>query len=175
MEQAIVWAVTVVLVIAMALVFTFVAWRSGDRIEYADIQQLGLRIRSRLFWLLIIISTPLTIFTLIDLPYGAATRASGDVQVIEVKGFQWYWELSQHQVTAGQPVEFRVTAGDVNHGMGIYDSSLRLVAQVQAMPGYTNRLIHTFSEPGAYKILCLEYCGLIHHDMTAELMVTSTP
>ena len=166
---------TIVLVIAMALVFAFVAWRSGDRVEYADIQQHGYRIRTKLFWLLIIVATPLMILTLIELPYGAAARASGDVQVIEVKGFQWYWELSRDQVTTGQPVEFRVTAGDVNHGMGIYDSSLRLVAQVQAMPGYTNRLIHTFSEPGSYKILCLEFCGLTHHEMIAELKVTSTP
>jgi len=45
------------------------------------------------------------------------------------------------------------------------------VAQTQAMPGYTNVLRHTFKDPGNYKILCLEYCGLVHHGMMSELTV----
>jgi cytochrome c oxidase subunit 2 len=45
------------------------------------------------------------------------------------------------------------------------------VAQTQSMPGYTNVLRHTFDEPGTYKILCLEYCGLGHHEMSAEINV----
>ncbi len=75
----------------------------------------------------------------------------------------------------GRPVEFRVTAGDVNHGMGVYDETLRLLVQVQAMPGFTNRLVYTFAEPGTYRLLCLEYCGLAHHGMIAELKVTAAP
>jgi cytochrome c oxidase subunit 2 len=175
MAQATVWIVTVVLVVAMAAVFVFVAMRSGDRVEYSAVQPRAYRIRTVFFWLLIVVGVPLTIYTLRDLPYGAAARLSGDVQVVDVIGFQWYWEVSADEVTAGRPVEFRVTSGDVNHGLGIYDASLQLVAQVQAMPGYTNRLVHTFSEPGVYTIACLEYCGLVHYDMTQELRVTGEP
>ena len=69
-------------------------------------------------------------------------------------------------------VECRITAEDVNHGFAIYDPSMRIIAQAQAMPGYVNVLRHTFSEPGTYKILCLEYCGLSHHEMAAEFTVT---
>jgi heme/copper-type cytochrome/quinol oxidase subunit 2 len=50
------------------------------------------------------------------------------------------------------PVEFQVTSADVNHGFGIYDRSGRLLAQTQAMPGITNRLVYTFS--GAAPICC---------------------
>ncbi|PXV76312.1 hypothetical protein [Nitrosomonas eutropha] len=74
-------------------------------------------------------------------------------------------------VKSGQPVEFQVSAADVNHGFGIYDENLVLIAQTQAMPGYTNKLIHTFDKPGKFKILCLEYCGLAHHVMITELTV----
>ena len=30
------------------------------------------------------------------------------------------------------------------------------------MPDYTQKLVHTFTKPGRYDILCLEYCGLDH-------------
>ncbi|CAF0701745.1 hypothetical protein MPNT_410011 [Candidatus Methylacidithermus pantelleriae] len=59
------------------------------------------------------------------------------------------------------PVEFLVRAADVNHGFGLYDPDGRLVAEVQAMPGYTNRLTYVFKKPGTYKVLCLEFCGVL--------------
>jgi cytochrome c oxidase subunit 2 len=68
-------------------------------------------------------------------------------------------------------VVFRVTGADVNHGFGVYNENLELVTQVQAMPGYTNKLVYTFDQPGKYRILCLEYCGLAHHAMMGELNV----
>ena len=175
MEQDLVWNVSILLIVANALVFIFVVSKSGDRVEYAGIQTSGYRIRSIYFWVLIIVGAIATFYTLGKLPYGLAAANAGKVQVVKVQGFQWYWEISQETVKANQPVEFQVTANDVTHGMGIYDSSLRLITQVQAMPGFTNHLVHTFTEPGVYKLLCLEYCGLTHNDMTAELTVLANP
>jgi cytochrome c oxidase subunit 2 len=68
-------------------------------------------------------------------------------------------------------VEFAVTSQDVNHGLAIYAPDGRLLTQVQAMPGYTNRLLYRFAEPGSYTIRCLEYCGVFHHIMLATLTV----
>ena len=48
---------------------------------------------------------------------------------------------------------------------------MQMVAQTQAMPGYVNRLQYTFATPGTYHILCLEYCGLVHHAMMTDLVV----
>jgi cytochrome c oxidase subunit 2 len=39
------------------------------------------------------------------------------------------------------------------------------------MPGYVNKVYYTFSKAGAYKIVCLEYCGLGHHVMATDLTV----
>ena len=72
---------------------------------------------------------------------------------------------------AGTPVEFRVTSSDVNHGFAIYAPDGRIATQTQAMPGYTNKLVHTFTEPGTYTVMCLEYCGIGHAPMTATLTV----
>jgi cytochrome c oxidase subunit 2 len=71
-------------------------------------------------------------------------------------------------------VEIRVSTSDVNHGFGLYDAGNRLVAQTQAMPGYTNVIRHRFTGAGTYRVLCLEYCGLGHHTMTAQLVVNAS-
>jgi cytochrome c oxidase subunit 2 len=39
------------------------------------------------------------------------------------------------------------------------------------MPGYTNRLIYQFDQPGTYTIRCLEYCGIGHQAMLRTLTV----
>ncbi len=90
---------------------------------------------------------------------------------VEVQGVQFAWILSRQEIPAGTTVEFRVTARDVNHGFGIYSPEGLLVAQVQAMPRYTNRLVFRFDRPGSYTVRCLEYCGIAHHIMSARLTV----
>lgn len=77
----------------------------------------------------------------------------------------------QMELAAGSLVEFRVTALDVNHGFGLYGPNRQIVAQVQAMPGYVNRLLVRFDEPGFYKVLCLEYCAAGHHLMQSSITV----
>lgn len=69
-----------------------------------------------------------------------------------------------------EPVEFRVTSFDVNHGFAIYKNA-ELITQTQAMPGYVNRLRWKFIEPGTYEILCLEYCGAGHQVMRSSFTV----
>jgi len=75
------------------------------------------------------------------------------------------------ELPVDKPVEFRVTSLDVNHGFGIYDQHSHLITQTQAMPGYVNRLRWKFTEPGTYKVLCLEYCGLGHPAMSSSFIV----
>lgn len=119
---------------------------------------------------MVLVGLPATVWLLRITPYAAAPVGA---QVVNATGSQWFWDLDRTDVAMGEPVEFNVTSTDVNHGFGIYDETGRLVAQVQAMPGYVNRLTYVFDAPGTYRILCLEYCGLVHHDMTTELAVTA--
>jgi cytochrome c oxidase subunit 2 len=69
------------------------------------------------------------------------------------------------EVPRGALVEFRVSTLDVNHGFSLYSPEGTLVAQTQAMPGYVNRLRVRLDRPGAYTVLCLEFCGMGHHRM----------
>lgn len=172
MIQSTAWLLTLLLIIPVAALFAAAALL---RAPAADPQALVARsyaLRTWAFWGIVAGVTPVLLYTLTLLPYGAdAAPASEETQVVEVSGRMWQWQLSETEVKAGEPVRFEVTSDDVNHGLGIYDSDLVLQAQTQAMPEYTNVLEHTFDEPGTYQFFCLEYCGVAHHDMVAELTV----
>lgn len=176
MLQQIAWPVSLALMILVAIGFMFVALKSGRRADdYTPMQVRAYQIRTKLFWVLVLVLGPTMIYNLADLPYSASyarpNAAGTQTLVIEAKGYQWRWELSRNRVAIGQQVEFRVTSADINHGFAIYDADMHLVAQTQAMPGYTNKLNYTFSKKGTYKILCLEYCGVAHHNMITEIEV----
>lgn len=70
----------------------------------------------------------------------------------------------------GELIEFNVSSMDVNHGFSLFKDGV-LKAQVQAMPGYMNRLRWKFTEDGVYNILCLEYCGMAHAGMMSKINV----
>ena len=91
--------------------------------------------------------------------------------VVNVSGGQWWWEIDTYEIAMGQEVESCVKTEDVTHGMDIYAPAMTLVAQAQAMPGYTSKLAHTSDKPGSYPLLCLEFCGIAHHDMVNEFDV----
>ena len=100
------------------------------------------------------------------------TRALGvPVDTIGVLGAQWGWSLDRNTVPAHVPVEFVVRSKDVNHDFAVYDAGGTLLVQVQAMPGYANRLIYRFDRPGTYTVRCLEYCGMFHHIMLTTFTV----
>lgn len=127
------------------------------------------RARGVIFGVVIIVGVIATYKTLIPWPHD--TRPQVISQSIDVKSSQWSWDLPKSKIKVGDEVEFRVTSADVNHGFGLYSPAGQIVAQVQAMPGFENKLRYRFLMPGKYKVLCMEYCGLGHHRMDAELDV----
>lgn len=174
MYQTLAWQLSLILMAIVLAGVLFVVLRSKNREDdHAGLMTRAYKIRAALFWVIAVLATPTMLYSLGSLPYAKADISSNQTpaQVIDAVGHQWYWTLSQNEVTVGEPVEFRVTSADVNHGFAIYDSTMQIVAQTMAMPEYTNTLRHTFDEPGTYQVLCLEYCGLIHHNMIAEIQV----
>ncbi|HLU76939.1 MAG TPA: hypothetical protein VKZ48_03425 [Burkholderiales bacterium] len=169
-----VWLISIALMSLLLFVFLFIYARSHTRHEdYAPLQTRAYRMRTSVFWILALTLGPTMIYNLFDLPYDVShgETVQSKPRVIRAVGYQWRWELSSDHAIVGEPLEFHITAADVNHGFGIYDTELRLVAQAQAMPGYTNIVRHTFDTEGVYRILCMEYCGLAHHNMVAEIKV----
>ncbi len=122
-------------------------------------------------WTLLGIGAVVSYLSLSPWPHSVANKETPIV--VTLTGAQWSWDFKPKQVPVGRPIVFAVTSTDVNHGVGIYDDTGRLLTQTQGMPGYINRVKYTFTKPGTYRLLCLEYCGLAHHDMIDELKVVA--
>ena len=173
MYQEISWIVTLILVALLAISFIIIAKNaSTDNAEYAPIQKSAYSIRSKLFFIILLVIVPVIGYTLTLLPYPTTKTSSQAAKQVNVIGHQWYWEINDLTAKVGEPVMYKVTSADVNHGFGVYDADLNVIAQTQAMPGYTNNLLVSYPKPGKYRILCLEFCGLAHHAMISEITVT---
>lgn len=171
-----VWIDALVGIGLVSLGFIYViiqAGKSADAKVAEHIHKHSNVVRRWLFALLLVIFVVGSFITLRHFPIPPQHAPLAAKQVVNVVGHQWSWELSTTQITAGVPVEFQVTSADVNHGFAIYAPNDRIVVQTQAMPGYTNKILYTFKQPGNYTINCLEYCGLGHHVMTAQLNVVA--
>ncbi len=178
--QSLAWYISLTLVVLLTLRFIYTAVSSrqvaGKEEQTARIWLYGVYpdpylLRRLLLIGLIGLGVVITAMTVPPPPYTAQNQPPQDAQEIDVVGAMWYWQLHPAQVESGRPVLFNVTSADVNHGLGIYDQDLRLLTQTQAMPGYVNKLAYTFTQPGIYRLMCLEYCGLAHHGMMGFLQV----
>jgi len=170
MQQAVLW-ITIFSTIIVTLFFWNAIRASGREVAVDKVQGTSGVIRQLLFWISLIAGGGLLYFTITPWPHAVADSSENPVMV-SVTGSQWSWTTSKDQLPVGKKIIFTVTSTDVNHGMGIYNADYKLLTQVQGMPGYLNRVQYTFTKPGTYRILCMEYCGLAHHDMISELTVT---
>lgn len=127
--------------------------------------------RSLLIWSLLIGGVAITVASLWQWPHDVSAKA--DAVAVNVSGAQWSWEIDKTDVPAGKTIVFNVHTKDVNHGMGVVDPSGTLLFQTQSMPGYVNQVRYVFDEPGTYRVICLEFCGVAHHGMIDEFKVTA--
>ena len=167
-------ALGIFLIGALALASVFVLASQVARrgpTPYSEVAGRAYRLRLVWFFALGGILTAAFLTALPYVPYAHYRLASAPAAMhVSVTGSQYAWGIDG-TVTTGGKVEFAVTSADVNHGFGLYDPSGHLVGQVQAMPGYTNHLVMQFSDPGAYTVRCLEYCGPGHSSMVMTIHV----
>ena len=176
----------VFLALVVFVVFAYVAntTREPREVDPSDVQ----RMRAAFGVLLVFVLASAFGFTIRNMPYDLGEGEVPDHTVFVV-GKQFAFALSATPMTSDEEferqasvgeivevskdalVEFRVTSFDVNHSMGVYDPDGTLVGQVQAMPGYINRLRMRFERTGRYMILCLELCGNGHSRMRGVLDV----
>mgnify|MGYP001037776949 CR=1 FL=1 len=102
-------------------------------------------------------------------------------ETIKVFGQQWFWtfehqdgtrEVGQLTLKAGHIYKFEVTSKDVIHAFNIPEFAVMM----DAVPGRINTIwvkIPEDAAAGEYLIQCREYCGLLHYNMRAKLIVTA--
>lgn len=168
-----------VITLVGAILIVLVAWLVATRRPMAPAEEVRPRIyaiRRNYFFALTAVLVVALLVTLQRTPYDPRGAEPPAVTLV-ADGVTWAWMIRSDDpaaapgnvVPVGRPVKFDVGALDVNHGFGVYTPDGKLLGQVQAMPGYRNEVTLTFPEPGTYKVLCMEYCGVGHHMMFASL------
>lgn len=172
--QNVVWIIAVCGIGLIALGFLFVvsqAGKSADEAATRKSTRIAHLVQGWLLAVLLVVFFVGSFITLRHYPIPPQHTPLGAHQVVDVVGQQWSWQISPDTVRTGSVVEFRVTSKDVNHDFAVYAPDGRIVTQTQAMPGYTNKILYTFTHPGTYIVQCLEYCGLGHAAMTSQIHV----
>lgn len=166
------WVITVAyaVVVVLGSLLSLLVWSSTRRASVSEEAVEGYSHRETL-WLVIVVAglAVLLLATIFYRPYGAHAGDHG--QVVRVTGVQFAWAVTPNEVRAGTPVEFLATSRDVSHGFGVYDAGGALQFQAQVGPDETQRIVHTFDRPGTYEVLCLEFCGVNHHEMRTTIEV----
>ena len=82
------------------------------------------------------------------------------------------WTPGSVTVRAGQPVRFRLTADDMEHGFAIGQVDRPALTLA---PGRTVETDVTFDRPGKYTFYCTTWCGAGHWRMRGTIQVTGHP
>jgi cytochrome c oxidase subunit II len=175
--------VAAVITLLLSLIIVAIAFFVSSKRSPSDAAATSTVYRVRSVYFVVILGAVIVAlaFTLPMTPYTSKFGAEKPDVTVKAIGEMWSWTLAPASGNAsaegnlvlpfGKMVEFEVSSKDVNHNFAIYNSSGELIAQVQAMPDYTNRLFYRFDVPGHYYVLCLEYCGVAHHAMNTEFDV----
>ena len=79
----------------------------------------------------------------------------------------WAFVPSEIKIPAGSTVTFYLASPDVQHGFLIERTNIN----VMVIPGHVSKITARFDEPGEYRFLCHEYCGVGHHLMFGKVVV----
>jgi cytochrome c oxidase subunit 2 len=80
----------------------------------------------------------------------------------------WSFDPPDVTIPAGARADIYLSTADVTHGFQILGTNVNLMA----VPGTVNYARVKFDQPGEYYIVCHEYCGTGHQNMTTTIRVT---
>ncbi|VVM05238.1 cytochrome c oxidase subunit II [Methylacidimicrobium cyclopophantes] len=86
---------------------------------------------------------------------------------VVVLGQAWMFNPAAIELPVGAEVTFWGTSIDIDHGLYIPGTTVNIML----LPGQIGKQRYRFSRPGQYRIICHEYCGMLHHQMTGTLTV----
>lgn len=154
----------------LILFFAYAAMQSRRDIAKERVASRGYGLRKWWGTLLISVLAIAGTLSFLNMPYPDSSDTTRRTPM-KITAMQYAFMPSPASVPVG-PARIEVTAADVNHGVGIYTPGGTMIAQVQAMPGKVNVLETEFPKPGVYHLLCMEYCGVGHHQMLGVITVT---
>jgi len=97
---------------------------------------------------------------------GVHEIAPGKYQAVVI-GLTWSFLPDLIELPAGADVTFVATSMDVIHGFFIAGTRVNMML----IPGQVSEFNYRFRKPGEYLLICHEYCGRLHHTMSAKVVV----
>ena len=174
------FAMTLFMLLPFAAVFTYVVHRKSvvDRGPATTAPARLSRVEGAWLMAVFVIFVGVNLASMKYMPTIASAPAATtrtDIQDVDLTATSWSYEMSTREVEAGRPVRFSGRSSDTMHGFAVYHPNGRLLFTMMLMPGLSKptSLIHTFEDPGTYKVRCLEYCGIAHHGMRDEITVVA--
>lgn len=160
-----------VCVLATLAIFGSVDWRRRLSRE-SLIQWLGIALP------VVVLSILLT-YGFLVLRAGESSASNGSGLRIAVSGEMWWWRVTytnaegnriasanEVHLPVGQPVTLELTTADVIHSFW----APNLAGKLDMIPGRTNELTVTATEPGVTRGQCAEYCGGAHAFMSFHVV-----
>ena len=85
---------------------------------------------------------------------------------VYLQATMWKWQPVLI-LEEGVSYTLHISSLDVNHGFSLYPANVNF----QIVPGYDYGLRITPNNPGEYKIICNEFCGINHHLMLGKVVI----
>lgn len=108
-------------------------------------------------------------------------RRPAEGRVIQVTGFQWWWEVrypdlgiitaNEIHLPAGEPVRLELRAKDVVHSFWVPN----LHGKIDLLPETVNTIRIRADEPGTWRGICAEFCGRQHALMGLRVVALTPP
>jgi cytochrome c oxidase subunit 2 len=87
-------------------------------------------------------------------------------QDVYLLGRMWEW-YPIIKLKKGQTYRIHISSSDLQHGFSVLPINMNF----QILPGYDHVLTITPTRAGDYPIVCNEFCGIGHHNMTGKFIV----
>lgn len=78
----------------------------------------------------------------------------------------WRWSPVM-KLKKGAEYTLHLSSLDVNHGFSLFPVNINF----QVIPGYDYALRITPNEAGDFRVICNEFCGILHHQMVGKIVV----
>jgi len=170
------FAALVFVVVTGALTYVTIKFRRTGK-ETGEPEQMHGNDRLEVAWTVIPTVIVLIIFGLTAQSMFKLDRPSPGAMVVEVTGYQFWWDFhypalglrnsNELILPAGVPVELEITSKDVIHSFWVPG----LAGKRDAIPGQKTLLHFTPKEPGNYYGFCAELCGPSHSRMLFRVLV----
>lgn len=176
------FAVIVFVVVIGALIYVTLKFRRTGHETSEPVQTHG-NDRLEVAWTIVPTLIVLVIFGLTARTMFALDKPVADAMVIEVHGWQFWWDFKYKAegirnsneviIPVGKPVTFEITGGgdaknyDVIHSFRIAS----MVGAQDAIPGVITRITVTPEKIGDYYGQCVELCGASHANMRFRVKV----